>query len=126
MARRRGSAALGMVLALVVLQLVVVGVLLGGSRDHDLTVMRVEGTRAFYAADAGLAMGLREQMEGVDEDGDGGIGSISDDGDAGNDPDLGLARVFVEVDEGGGLSTLTAEGRSGAARSEQSLVLESP
>ncbi len=96
MIRRRGVIAVSAVLALIILQLAVVGVIVAGARDQNLTVSRVEGTRALYAAEAGFNMALREAMHKVDEDGDGGIGTISDNDIDGDNPALGGVPFSVE------------------------------
>ena len=37
--------------------------MIGGGRDHDLTVKRMDTLRAFYAAEAGMNIAIRELME---------------------------------------------------------------
>jgi hypothetical protein len=110
---RRGTVAVAMIIVMTVISLVIVGMVLGGARDQDLTIRRLETLGAFYAAEAGMNMALRESMLSVDEDGDGGVGSISDDANAGNDPVIGSARVRVEVVDGADESTLISHGRAG-------------
>lgn len=92
---RRGAAAVTMLLLLVVTNLVVVGVVLRGAGDQDLTVHRLESVQSFYAAEAGVNMSIRELMRIEDEDGDGTIGSISDDQDEDNNPTVGGAAVVA-------------------------------
>ncbi len=107
----------------------VVGIALGLSRDHSLTVRRMETVEALYAAEAGLNMSIREMMNDQDEDLDGGTGTVSDDGDPGTDPTLGNAQfnVVSSYDPGPpGETTLTAEGRSGDARRKMQSVIEDP
>ncbi len=94
----------------------VIGVVLGGARDQDLTIRRLDSVRAFYAAEAGMNMAIREMMLDEDEDGDGEIGTISDDSSDASDPLLGGARVVVTRDVVDGTTTLTSKGRSGLAR----------
>jgi len=55
------------------------------------------GTSAFYAAESGLEMALRELNAAPpsDLDSDGTIGTISDNGNASDDPALTTARVIV-------------------------------
>ena len=113
---RRGVAAIVMVVLVLLMDLVIMGMVLHGARDHDLTVRRVETVRAFYAAEGGINMGIRELMNGSDEDGDGGIGSISDDGEGATDPALGAATVRVSRSIEAGGTRLTSEGRDGASR----------
>jgi hypothetical protein len=109
---RRGAAGMAVVLMLVVLQLVVVCVVLAGARDQDMTVERVNASRAYYAADAGVQMAFREVMAQADYDGDGHIGSVSADGNSANDPSVGGASVAVTEN----LGALTSAGRAGSAR----------
>ncbi|MFN0011170.1 MAG: PA14 domain-containing protein [Phycisphaerales bacterium] len=73
----RGSASIGVIIALAVLQLIVVGVVLGGARDQDLTTKRLAALRAQYAAEAGVNMAAREFALNADDDGDGMMGTIS-------------------------------------------------
>ena len=124
---RGGAAAVGMVVALVVISLIVIGITTGSARDHDMTVRRVETIKALYAAEAGINMSIRERMTGVDEDGDGVVGTISDDGNAANDPTLGIARFLVTLSAGtprANQTTLISEGRSGEARRKLNAVVE--
>lgn len=95
---RRGGAAVAIVIALVVLQLVVVGMVVAGSRAQALGVHRAESLRSFYAAEAGVQMALRELAVGTDEDGDGTIGSISGDGQGATGPLLLGSRVNVGLE----------------------------
>ena len=101
---------------MVVIQLAVVGLVLAGARDHELTAARADTIRAFYAAEAGMNMALRELRIGVDADDDGGIGSVSDDGNPANDPTFSGARVSVARRTSGTDTVLTSTGRSGPAR----------
>ncbi len=75
--RRRAMAAVAMVALLVTVDLIIVVMVIGGGRDHDLTVRRVETIRAFYAAEGGMNMAIREEMQNADEDGDAVVGTIS-------------------------------------------------
>src|SRR5688572_6539228 len=79
-APRRGAAIVAMITTMLLLGLIGVGMVLGGARDQDLSIKRLETVRAFYAAESGMNMAIRELMVRADEDGDGAIGSISDDG----------------------------------------------
>lgn len=94
-AQRRGAVALAMVLALVLLELAIVAMVVAGARRHDLVGARVNSMRSFYAAEAGINMGVRELMNQMDEDGDGTIGAVSDDGNSSNNPGSGQATSFV-------------------------------
>jgi hypothetical protein len=121
---RRGTVAAAMVIALVLLQLVVAGMVMAGARDQDLTQRRVETARAFYAAEAGMNMALREIILTTDFDGDGTAGTISDDGNPANDPTLSGAQVVVTQAAAGGVITLTSRGRCGLAVREIEALLE--
>ena len=113
--RRRAFAALGMVLALLILQLLVVSMTTMSSRGGDLRGAAVEGARAFYAAEAALAIAVREAKTRTDIDGDGAIGGISDDGNASSGPVLAGVRLSVAASPSGGDIVLTAAIRVGAA-----------
>lgn len=119
----RAAAIAGIIVMLLVADLIVIGMLVGGRRDHRLTARRLESIQAFYAAAAGMNMAVRELMENVDEDGDGTIGTISDDGNDANDPAAGTARIVVTSSTSGSETTLTAVGRSGQARRELQAVI---
>jgi Tfp pilus assembly protein PilX len=122
---RRGVSILTVVALLLVLNLMIVGLVTGTGRDHDLTSRRMETVRAFYAMEAGVNMAMRELMESSDEDGDGMAGTISDDTDDGTDPSLsGGARVVVTLSTSGAETTLSSEGRAGEARRHAEAVLE--
>lgn len=84
---------MAIVIALVLLQLIVVGMVLAGSRDQAMGVHRAESLRTLYAADAGLEMALRELAQNADEDGDGTIGSISADNSTTTGPLLLGSRI---------------------------------
>jgi hypothetical protein len=117
-------AAVALIVVLLVVNLIVVCMVVGGGRDHELTVRRAETVRAFYAAEAGANMAIREMMQNADEDGDGTIGTISDDGNDATDPALGAARLVVTYGSSGGQATLTSTGRCGTARRRVEAVLE--
>src|ERR1043165_4605546 len=110
---RRGAGGIAIVIALVMLQLLIVGAIVAESRDQNMTKIRLDTTRAFYAAEAGDNMAVRECLTGIDEDHDGSIGTISSDGNANNDPALGQARLTVDRALVGGLTQLAARGRAG-------------
>lgn len=113
---RRGVVLVVVVVMLMIVELIVISVVIGGARDHDLTIRRLQSVESFYASEAGINMAIREIVEDTDEDGDTKIGGISDDGNAANDPTLGNAQVFVTATTAGSETTLTSEGRSGASK----------
>jgi hypothetical protein len=102
-----------LIIALVIGLLVVSGLVLSTGREQDLTVRRLETIQSFYAAEAGMNMAIREMSTGVDEDADGAVGTISDDGNAANDATFGSAQVGVSLSTDAGITTLTSVGRSG-------------
>lgn len=125
--KRRGMAAMAIVVILIIVDLIVLRMVIGGGRDQALTAHRIETVRAFYAAEAGINMAVREIMasaSGTDEDGDGAAGTISDDADDATDPMLSSARVVVTSSIDGDETTLTSAGRAGEARRELEVVLE--
>lgn len=112
----RGSVGVAMVGALVLLEVTIVVAVLGGGLHQDLTLQRIDTNRAFYAAEAGAAMAAREAWLRSDEDGDGVIGSISDDANPGNDPAVGDATVSVRAIEDDDDTILVAVGTAERAR----------
>lgn len=121
---REGSAALGILLIISMLQILIAAIVLAGARGDDMTVRRLEAIRAFYAAEAGANMAIREEMIGVDEDGDGKAGSISDDAVDANDPAIGPARVWVAATHSGGQATLSVTARAGEAARRLTILVE--
>jgi hypothetical protein len=121
---RRGLAAVALVVVLLMVNLIVIGMVITGGRDQDLVVRRLETIQAFYAAEAGMNMAIREMMEDGDEDGDGGTGSISDDGNSGNDPALGSGQVVVTKSVSGTTTTLESTGRCGGSQRKAQSTLE--
>ncbi len=111
---RRAIIAVAMIVILLIIDLIIVGMVVSQARDHDLTIRRQQTVEAFYAAEAGVNMSIRELMVPDDEDGDGFTGSISDENpnDFDTDPTLGNARFYVAKSG----TILTSEGRSGEAR----------
>ncbi|MHC4427072.1 MAG: hypothetical protein ACYS0D_00510 [Planctomycetota bacterium] len=125
--QRRAVAAVAMVVFLIVVDLIIVGFVVGLGRDHNLTLHRMRTLEAEYAAEAGVNMSIREMMYDLDADGDGTIGTISDDSDDGTDPTLGNAQFVVTAAADtplAGQTTLTSSGRSGEARRQMKTILE--
>ncbi len=125
---RQAVVAVAMVVVLLIIDLAIVGIVIGLSRDHDLTVRRLRTVEAAYAAEAGVNMSIREMMNVLDEDGDTKIGGISDNDNAADDPAIGNARFFVDYDDSNYPPEwkLTSEGRSGDARRRMETVLNDP
>lgn len=100
---RRAAAAVAAVILLVLLNLIILGVVQRSASDQDIAISQARGIQAFYAAEAAQNMALAEIMKDTDADGDGTVGSISDDGNDANNPLIGTARAKVvrtELDEG--------------------------
>lgn len=94
-ASERGSVLISVIITLIMLQIVVMGMVVLASRDSSLSKLRLENAQAEAAAIAGADMALKEIYDNVDLDGDGGIGTISNDGNAANDPTVNFAQVTV-------------------------------
>lgn len=112
-----------MLVALAMLQIMVAAIILSGARSDELTSLRLDTSRAFYAAEAGVNMAAREVMLEADADADGVVGSISNDGNAANDPALGVARVTAVAVPAGASTTVTITGRSGQAARRVTLTI---
>ena len=127
MQKRRGIVVVAVVVLMLILDLIVVGIVISGARGHDVTVRRMDTIRAFYAAEAGANMSIRELREENDDDGDGVIGTVSFETPTyipGDDPTFGPAKAYVSIDIAGSQTTLTSEGRSGDARRHVEAVLD--
>jgi hypothetical protein len=105
-----------MIAVLITVQLAFVGVVVMGMRDTDMTIQRLDASRAFYAAESGANLALRELMTRSDLDSDGTIGTVSNDGNPNNDPVFQGARVYATKTVSAGVTTVTAVARSNAAR----------
>ena len=118
--RRRGLVLLGAVITFLVLACVAAtGAALLSSGQQGFFVSS-ESTLAFYAADAGIEMALKETYAGADLDGDGTIGGISSDGDGSNDARIGGSTVEVDCQAG----LFTSTGSHGAARRRIEVVAQ--
>lgn len=91
-----GGILIAVVVALVLVQALVFGIISINSDAQRHTLASIRGARALYAADAGAHMALAEVYAHVDRDGDGMIGSISNDAKAANNPSVnGIAFVVA-------------------------------
>lgn len=122
--RRRGAVGIGSVVALVFLQLLLVGGIVTGARDQGQSVQRLNTMRAFYAAEGAMNMAIREMVNNADEDGDGTIGSISNDGNSANDPVIGTSQVYVVKSASGTVFALTSRARCDQCRRQLVLAIE--
>ena len=94
---RRAAALVAFVTALMVIgtmTLTVLQMTAVGSHSH-LAHYRANG--AFYAAESGIEMAIREVNQGSDIDSDGSVGSISNNGNAADDPTLASGSFSVSV-----------------------------
>ncbi len=106
---RRALVIVAMLIVLMMLGLVIMNMVWAVAKDSDLIVKRLDTLQAFYASEGGMNCAIRELMQNSDEDGDGSIGGISNDGDPVSDPTIGRGRVVVESLAG----TITSTGRCG-------------
>jgi Tfp pilus assembly protein PilX len=112
------------IVVLLVLNIIVIGMVNAAGGQHDLTKRRLDTVRAFYAAEGGMHMAIREMSLSTDEDGDTGVGTISDDTNDATDPAIGDGNVAVTSATAGSETTLTSRGRSGDARRQMAAVTE--
>lgn len=123
---RRGTVLVAMILALTLMTLVAATVVLSGGRDQTLVVLRMQGERAAMGADAAASMAMREVIKGLDEDGDGVIGTISNDGNTATDPTINNGtRMWATKTVSGGTTTITAYGVNGDATRSVQVTLAS-
>lgn len=119
---RRGSAMIAVVILLVILQFAVVGAVVASSRDQDVSVHRLSAARSLYAAEGVANMAIREIGVNADEDGDGGIGSVSAPAGVG-DPAIGGGSASATVTVSGDTSTVVVDGIAGASGREIRLTV---
>ncbi len=119
---RRGVASIALVIVLVIAEFAILALVLGGSRDQDLTVARVSAVQAFYAAEAGMNMAMREVMADEDYDGNGEIGGIAS--TASTLAALHNANIAVSVASDGNAITLTSQSEHAQARRRFETSLE--
>ena len=121
---RRGTVLVALVAFILIAELVLVGFVLNAGRHQYLAVDRLQTVRAFYSTEGGMNMAVREIMLNADEDGDGGIGSISDDGDPADDPKIGAGFAYVSQQLAGTTLTLKSTGRAGESVRLATAILE--
>ena len=121
---RRGAIGNAAVIVLVFVQLLLVGAITSGAREADTSEQRLNTLRAFYAAEGGMNMAIREVLTNSDDDGDGAIGTISDNGSPSDDPTIGAARTYVVKAISAGTTTVVSRGRAGIARRQLATDIE--
>jgi len=96
--RRRGVAIVGFVAALLIIGTFSLWLFQLTATTATSSLSHYFSTGAFYAAESGLEMALRElgQSPPFDYDSDGTIGTISDNGIPSDDPTLYSGAVFVQ------------------------------
>jgi hypothetical protein len=123
---RRGAAIVAMVAGLLLISLMITGVVVLGAGEAELAPRRIESVQAFYAAESGLALAAHELMTGEDTDGDGVVGSISDDEDDASDLAIGRAAVRVESEAEEARTTVTSVATVGPTGRRIQMVLGPP
>ena len=110
--RRRGVAILAFVMALLVIGSFALWLFQLTAATSTSSLSHYLSMGAFYAAESGLEMAMRElnQSPPNDNDSDGTIGTISDNGNPADDPALVTGAVFVE-ETGSRPDTYQATGR---------------
>lgn len=121
---RRGSAIIAVIIVLVVLQFIVLGIVVAGSRDQDMTAKRLAGVQAFYSAEGITNMAVREMYVAFDEDGDGTVGSVSNDGNGANNPTINGVGGIVVNSTSGTTTTLTTTVSGSTARRKIVVTLD--
>ena len=110
--RYRGIAVVGFVAALLVIGTLSLWLFQLSAAGNTTAAGHFYSTGALYAAESGLEMSLRElnQSPPTDIDSDGTIGTISNDGIAADDPQLGTGAFYV-IQTGSSPPTYRAIGR---------------
>lgn len=108
----RGVAVIGFVIALLVIGSMALWLCQITAATNSSFLGHFYSTGAFYAAESGLEMALRElnSAPSTDIDSDGGIGTISNNGIAADDPKLSTGAFYVEK-TGASPATYRATGR---------------
>ncbi len=105
--RRPAVAIIAFVTALLVIGITVLWSLQLTATGSISYLAHYNSTGAFYAAESGFEMAIREISDGNDIDSDGVIGTISDNADTTDDPGLGSGSFSVQA----AADTLTSTGR---------------
>jgi len=93
--RRRAAAVVAFVAALLVIGTMVLTVLQTSAIGSRSYLAHYWSTGAFYAAESGIEMAIRESNQGSDIDSDGAIGTISNNGNSADDPALSTGTFSV-------------------------------
>ena len=95
--RRRAAAVVAFVAALLVIGTMILTVLQTTAIGTSSYLSHYWSTGAFYAAESGIEMAIRESNQGSDIDSDGAIGTISNNGNSADDPSLSTGTFNVSV-----------------------------
>lgn len=112
---RAGSVLIAVVIALVIVSIAVAGTVLASGVTAQASLVRMQGARAKYAAEAAANMAVEELMDNVDTDGDGVIGTVSNDGNTANDPTISGTRLWATATTSGGTTTVIGRATNGSA-----------
>lgn len=74
---RRGIAGITAVAIVVVLNVSITAAAVSGARDQEVSRLRLDAVRAFYAAEAAVNLATREAMLNADSDANGTIGGVA-------------------------------------------------
>lgn len=113
---RAGFVALGILVIMLLLAAIAISVTSSHARDSGNTQAQVEGARAQAAVDGVLNMSAKELLDSADHDGDGGIGSISDNSNSADDPVISNSRVWSRRTANSNTVTITAHASNASSR----------
>lgn len=112
---RRGAGVAVVVVMMAVLNIAVLGSVAASAGESHLGAMRIETIRAFYAAESGAVVAVRQSLAGAEMP------------EAGSVVDLGGASVrFVEVPAAGAAGDIVVLGQSGFGTRRVRITLETP
>ena len=111
----KGSALIMVVLLMMVLTAYGTKFFSHSALDNETILLGYQSNRAFFAAETAIQMAYKELVDNNDNDSDGTIGTISNDGNSTNDPSIGPARYTVSSSVSGPTTTLSAAGRDSSA-----------
>lgn len=125
-AGRRGGILVAMIVVLIVLSIIVAAISASNSNAQRSAVLRVRADQAKQAADTAANLAIKELIDNSDHDSDGGVGSISNDANAANDPTLNSTRLWATRSDSGGIITITARSQNDDARRALQLSFTPP
>ncbi|MBY0456569.1 MAG: hypothetical protein K2V38_04475, partial [Gemmataceae bacterium] len=115
---------MAIIILLVILSLAVTGVVVSGARTQELAALGTQGQRAQFAAESAANMAVKEIFDYVDRDGDGTIGSISNDSNTATDPTISNGtRLWATRTASGSVTTITGYGEQAGNRRAMRAVL---